>query len=258
MRIGLNDGMNGTTVVKRLTTLDSVRVVKLDPSVADSSGTGLRCTSAANPKDFVFIYDNKAGTGRPISGSFIEDDGTDNSIANNYAAFYANHVDGVVGSFGVVLPNILPNGVRRVERRSLATGAVAVFATDNDGIWASGVNTTNPSGGTTELVLSGTDVRWTTSVQNINTIPYEYTLFQNYPNPFNPVTTIKYEMPNAGIVTLKIFDILGREVTTLVNEQKQPGKYDVQWNASNNSSGLYFYRIQAGKFVETKKMVLLK
>jgi hypothetical protein len=98
----------------------------------------------------------------------------------------------------------------------------------------------------------------TTSVETISQTPMNFELRQNYPNPFNPVTTIKYQMPNAGIVTLKIFDILGREVATLVNEQKQPGKYDVQWNASNNSSGLYFYRIQTEKIVETKKMVLLK
>jgi len=89
-------------------------------------------------------------------------------------------------------------------------------------------------------------------------LPDKYLLHQNYPNPFNPSTIIQYQVPSVGIVTLKIFDILGRQVATLVNGQKQPGKYDVQWNASNNSSGLYFYRIQTGKFVETKKMVLLK
>jgi hypothetical protein len=89
-------------------------------------------------------------------------------------------------------------------------------------------------------------------------LPDKYFLRQNYPNPFNPSTIIQYQVPSVGIVTLKIFDILGRQVATLVNGQKQPGKYDVQWNASNNSSGLYFYRIQTGKFVETKKMVLLK
>jgi hypothetical protein len=98
----------------------------------------------------------------------------------------------------------------------------------------------------------------TTNVGTISEMPLNYELRQNYPNPFNPVTTIKYEVPSNGIIALRIFDILGREVATLVNEQKQLGKYDVQWNASNNSSGLYFYRIQAGKFVETKKMILLK
>ena len=258
MRIGLNDGMSGTNVVKHVTLHDSVRVVKLDPSVTDSTGTGLRCTSVANSKDFVFIYDNKAGTGRPISGSFIENDGTDNSIANNYAAFYANHVDGIDGSFGVVLPNILPNGVRRIERRSLATGAIVVFATDADGVWPSGVNTINPSGGTTELVLSGTDVQWTTGVQNTNMIPENFALSQNYPNPFNPSTTIKYQLPQMSYVTLRVYDILGREVTTLVNETKQTGYYSVEFNAASLSSGIYFYKITAGSLTISKQMILVK
>jgi hypothetical protein len=258
MRIWLNDGMSGTAVVKHLTMLDSVRVVKLDPSVTDSTGTGLRCTSAANPKDIVFIYDNKEGTGRPISGSFIENDGTDNSIANNYAAFYANHVNGINGSFGVVLPNILPNGVRRVERRSFAIGAVAVFATDADGIWPSGVDTRNPSGGTTELVLAGTDVQWTTGVQNTKMIPDKFALFQNYPNPFNPETRISFDMPNSGLVTLKVYDILGRHISTLVNEIMQAGSHSCVWNSYNLPSGIYFYKLNIQSFTQVRKMVLMK
>ena len=96
---------------------------------------------------------------------------------------------------------------------------------------------------------------------------------QNYPNPFNPSTTIEYQIPDqirndktavaqSGVgesyVTLKIYDILGREVATLVNEQQKAGYYEVKWNAVNNSSGVYFYKIQAGDFVDTKKMILMK
>ncbi len=108
--------------------------------------------------DFVFAYDNTSGTGRPISGSFIESDGTANTTANNYAPFYANSVDDVNGAFGVILPNVLPNGIQRIERRSLATGAILDTAKDNDGVWPSGANTINPSGGTSEIVLAGTDL----------------------------------------------------------------------------------------------------
>ena len=158
MRMTLNDGAGGTTAALLLTTADSVRVVKLDPAASDSTGTGLRCTSAANPKDFVFAYDDTAGTGRPVSGSFVESDGTDNSTANNYAAFYSNSVNGISGAFGMVLPNMLSNGIRRIEQRSLANGAVVVAATDADGIWPSGANTVNPSGGTTEIILTGKDL----------------------------------------------------------------------------------------------------
>ncbi len=89
-------------------------------------------------------------------------------------------------------------------------------------------------------------------------IPKEYSLNQNYPNPFNPNTTIRYQIPKNGIVTLKIYDVLGAEIATLVNEQKDAGKYEVNFNASRLASGVYIYKLQAGDFVSSKKMILLK
>lgn len=89
-------------------------------------------------------------------------------------------------------------------------------------------------------------------------IPITYELSNNYPNPFNPSTTIRYQIPQDGIVTLKIYDILGSEVATLVNEEKLAGKYEVIFNASNLASGVYIYKLQAGDFVSSKKMILLK
>ena len=89
-------------------------------------------------------------------------------------------------------------------------------------------------------------------------LPVDFALYQNYPNPFNPVTTIEYSIPFESYVILKVYDILGREVATLVNEQKNAGYYRITFNASNLSSSVYFYRIQAGSFVSTKKFVLLK
>jgi len=89
-------------------------------------------------------------------------------------------------------------------------------------------------------------------------IPANYLLSQNYPNPFNPSTSISYSLPKSGYVTLKVFNILGNEVTTLVNEAKAAGQYNVEFNASNLPSGIYFYKIQSGSFTETKKMILLK
>jgi len=83
-------------------------------------------------------------------------------------------------------------------------------------------------------------------------------LVQNYPNPFNPSTTIHYEIPNNGFVTLKVYDILGREVKTLVNQYESKGRYDVNFNAVNLASGIYIYRLQSGSFISTKKMLLLK
>jgi hypothetical protein len=89
-------------------------------------------------------------------------------------------------------------------------------------------------------------------------IPKEYRVFQNYPNPFNTSTTIRYELPKESRVLLKVFNILGQEVATLVDEVKRPGRYSVQWNAGNVASGMYLYRLRAGEFVKTKKLVLLK
>jgi tetratricopeptide (TPR) repeat protein len=89
-------------------------------------------------------------------------------------------------------------------------------------------------------------------------IPTEYALFQNYPNPFNPTTTITYQIPKEGLVTLKIYDILGKEVTTLINEEKQAGKYSIDFNASKLSSGVYLYELRSNEYRSTKKLLLMK
>lgn len=91
----------------------------------------------------------------------------------------------------------------------------------------------------------------------IGVVDYYY-LYQNYPNPFNPVTRIKYQLPKNGLVQLKIYDILGREAAILVNEIKSEGEYSINFDASNLPSGVYLYKIQAGNFIETKKLMLLK
>ena len=95
-----------------------------------------------------------------------------------------------------------------------------------------------------------------------------FELKQNYPNPFNPTTKIKYSIPNirsplpggarGGLITLKVYDVLGGEVTTLINETKQPGEYEIEFNAASFPSGVYFYQLKAGEFIQTKKMILLK
>jgi hypothetical protein len=90
------------------------------------------------------------------------------------------------------------------------------------------------------------------------TLPQKYYLSQNYPNPFNPSTVINYEIPKSSFVKLKVYDILGREIATLVNEEKAAGRYKIIFNASNYSSGVYFYKIEAGGFSKINKMVLLK
>jgi hypothetical protein len=104
--------------------------------------------------------------------------------------------------------------------------------------------------------------RWSdapTRVEQISsTAPKTFLLEQNYPNPFNPSTTIRYQLPVASEVKLEVYDVLGKKVATLVNERQSAGSYQFVWNASGLSSGTYFYRLQAGGFVETKKMILVK
>ncbi len=91
-----------------------------------------------------------------------------------------------------------------------------------------------------------------------NEIPTTYTLGQNYPNPFNPTTTINYQLPTQSHVTLKVFDVLGREVATLVNRVEEPGYKSISWDAQSVPSGVYFYRLQTNSFIETKKLLLLR
>ena len=104
-------------------------------------------------------------------------------------------------------------------------------------------------------------------VQKISVeLPAEYELFQNYPNPFNPVTKIKFKVASTSPyplqrgtrVTLKVFDLLGKEVTTLINEELQPGTYEVSFNAIDLPSGVFFYRLETNKFSNIKKMIILK
>ena len=89
-------------------------------------------------------------------------------------------------------------------------------------------------------------------------IPETCQLYQNYPNPFNPATNIRFYIPKAANVTLKIYSVIGQEVATLVNRELNAGQHNFEFNASHLSSGLYYYRIEAGSFFESKKMILLK
>jgi hypothetical protein len=91
-----------------------------------------------------------------------------------------------------------------------------------------------------------------------NNVPLVFALKQNYPNPFNPSTTISYQIPNSGFVNLKIYDITGKEVITLVKEQKSAGSYSVRFNANNLPSGIYLCKIESGNNIQTKKMMLMK
>lgn len=125
----------------------------------------------------------------------------------------------------------------------------ALYGIDNNTVYAVG------EGGTILKTTNGGAV----GIQIIsNEIPQTHLLSQNYPNPFNPSTKIKFEVPKSSFVSIKIYNILGKEISTIVNEYLNASTYEVEWNAINYTSGVYFYRMEAGTFIETKRMMLVK
>ncbi|MCW9096650.1 MAG: YCF48-related protein, partial [Ignavibacteriaceae bacterium] len=156
----------------------------------------------------------------------------------------------VVGWYGAILQTTNGGEDWVFQTSGTTKGLRSVHFTDQNTGWAVGrfgalLKTTN--GGVTFV-----------EEEEINNIPTNYNLNQNFPNPFNPSTKIKFSIPKTSKVTIKIYDILGNEIETLVNEEKPTGTYEITWNAENSPSGVYFYQLRTGEFVETKKMILIK
>ena len=133
-----------------------------------------------------------------------------------------------------------------------STGFQSMFFTDEHTGFLAG------SAGIIKTTTGGDSVATSVRQTENSIVPSAYMLFQNYPNPFNPTTTIRYQLPAVAHVTLKVYDILGREVTTLVDDVKGAGMQQVQFNASQLASGLYFYTFRTGSFTATKKLLLMK
>jgi hypothetical protein len=119
---------------------------------------------------------------------------------------------------------------------------------------SSSINTTVATGFLVDTFFRGTLVSINESLET----PGLFVLHQNYPNPFNPTTNIKFELPTHSFVSINVYNVLGQLVVTLVNEEKQGGTYNIMFDASHLSSGVYFYRIQTKSFIETKKFILLR
>ena len=174
------------------------------------------------------------------------DSGLMNAIVNTLVFNRTNYFAGT--NAGVFLStnhgtswSSVNSGLNQLGVQSLAIIGDTLFAGSGGGVWKRPLS---------DMITSVN--------QTPSNFPTNFNLEQNYPNPFNPSTTINYSLPKASLVTIKVYDILGREIATLVNQQKNPGNYEVQFNASKLASGVYFYRMQAGDFVETKKLLLLK
>lgn len=107
------------------------------------------------------------------------------------------------------------------------------------------------------IPLSTPNISYKGAITN-DVLPLAFKLFQNFPNPFNAQTVFEYALPEAAFVTIEVFDLMGRKIKTLVNQQQQAGYHSITWDTGKRASGTYFYKIQAGEFTETKKMTLLK
>ncbi len=176
----------------------------------------------------------------PIVGSNISKF-AENSLGHLFCGTY-NYGDGVSRStdFGETWEQI-NTGLPIMDIRSVAVDA-------DDYLYA----------GTNGMSIFKTTTSTVTDVDEINFEPVSFELNQNYPNPFNPSTKISWQSPIGNQVTLKVYDVLGNEVATLVDEYKPAGMYDVQFTMKNLSSGIYFYQLRAGNYTQTKKMVLLR
>lgn len=180
-----------------------------------------------------------------------------------------NHTENVlVDAYG---PMTMPGGsivqalrVKRDDRYTFAGGsydrtiAYSFITKNGTAVEVVALDTNAANSGT--ILTDG--VTWSSSgitgVENENQIPTQFSLEQNYPNPFNPSTTITFSIPNEELVSLKVFNSLGKQVTELVNGTKPAGNYEINFNAAGLSSGVYFYRLKAGDFSTTKKLLLLK
>lgn len=259
--ITLDSAGNGT-VKHRYALNDSIFVLQFSDSANVRSGTGIYGISLALPKNIISLFDNTAGTGRPLAMVYAESDGIDTTVMASLVQYYKDSVNARDGRWGTIIPNMLPGGVKRVNVHNLSNGTIANFSNDADGIWPSGTNTVNPNGGSTlPLRLSTVDVPLV--VRNENISADNFSLKQNYPNPFNPVTIINFLIPANGNVTMKIFDMLGKEVKVLVSGEYAKGSYNVNFDAGNLNSGVYFYTIDfnsndGNNFTDTKKLILLK
>lgn len=150
LRVMLNDGAGGTSVVTRLTTTNGVQTIAFGAGATE--GTGVFQLAAFTPKNVVLLYDNTSGTGRPLATGVVQNEG---ATIISAVPFYSA-IDGTAGAWGTIVPNNLANGILRIEERAYADAAVVQSLVDLDGVWnPGGINTVNPAGGTTAIDLTG-------------------------------------------------------------------------------------------------------
>jgi subtilisin-like proprotein convertase family protein len=228
-------------------------VISVGPSFPDDNVSNVELfLSAAAPdlEDFQITLTAPNGNSRTVMNN-------NGGLSDNILTIFKDDAIMGVNSPDVVAP--FTSSVRPLENFGDFNNSPA------RGNWTLNVKqlSTMSSAGNGPAFLNGWGIRLNgqsvTGIQNVTTeLPKKYELSQNYPNPFNPSTSIKFSIPQSGVVSLKVYDILGKEVATLVNSKLNAGVFEYNFNASALSSGVYFYRLNAGSFVEIKKMLLVK
>ncbi len=248
--VSFTDANNGTTVGRNgtiLRTTNGGTTWTLQPSGTTHDLRSVSFTDANNGT----VVGNNGAILRTINGGTTWTLQTSGTGAWLFSVSFTDANNGtVVGSIGTILRTtnggttwtLQPSGTTHYLNRVSFTDANNGTAV---GDYGTILRTTN--GGTTFV-----------EENKINEIPTNYSISQNYPNPFNPSTKIRYSVPQSSNVVIKVFDILGNEIETLVNEQKAIGTYEITWYAKHLPSGVYFYQLRAGSFIETKKMILIK
>lgn len=192
-----------------------------------------------------------------IGGFPLLQQATDHTIINTVDAHGTLTLPGTFGSHQALR-------IRIDDRYSGAsTGRTISYqfiARNGASVQVAAVDTSQPNSG--NILIDPFSTSWSgpiaTDVVAATELPTEFALQQNYPNPFNPSTTLEYHVPKSSFVSLKVYNLLGQEVAALVNEQKEPGTYVVRWVAEGVPSGIYFAKMQAGSFTQTRRMMLVK
>jgi hypothetical protein len=232
----LNDGAAGTIETTRLTSAESVKVLGFYTNSSDTTGTAVRGISNYSPKNFVFLYDNTQGSGRPLYGTQVETSGVDFAGSGSYAAFYTENVAGTNSAWGGIVPNINANGVKRVEERSLSNGAVVASHTSANGVWGT-TDTKNPSGGMDNVLVLNTTLGIDSPVSAIGRI---YTIGN----------TLHLELNQVVDGTVQVLNVNGQIVS------------DFRINNTNASfrtelpEGIYIVRIISDKISVSSKVFI--
>jgi ligand-binding sensor domain-containing protein len=270
---------NGETWQASSTTLPGVAMYSISSGTNGSGGTNIYLATQGSgvyrsTDDGVTWLEKSSGLNASINALVVNNSGH---------IFAASEIGGVYRStnYGDSWTAI-NNGLENIYAWAMAinptnqhlfvgNGSNGVFrSTDNGNSW-SAYNTNLTNTNVQSLAVDNVGYLWmgtrtsgvfrttySTPVAEEKNTQLNFSLSQNYPNPFNPTTTIRFEVPVSGFVSLKIFDLLGREVTTLLDEKKDVGSYEVTLDGRNLSSGVYFYRLQSGEFVQTKKLIFQK